>query len=267
MQTQLNGIKFITKEVGDKIKRYELLTDHTINLEKPIICRIDGNRFSKLTKNCDKPFDKDFTKLMQSTTQFAMDYLDATIAETHSDEISLFFNLFPSEPSTLPFNGRLQKLCSIVASKVSTKFNLLLSQDKNLSNKLKIKEPLAVFDCRFFNISYGDVCTYLKWRKYDSYRNSVQALGRKYIPHSQMQNLKSRDITDKLINDHEIFWETELTDDEKWGSYYKKVKIETKFTEEELITLPEKHHAKKNPNLIFTRSQIIKTDFKNLFII
>ena len=48
------------------------------------------------------------------------------------------------------------------------------------------------------------------------------------------------------------------------GVYFKRIKRFTQFTADELERLPEKHHARLDPNLVFERSEIMQVELPRL---
>jgi tRNA(His) guanylyltransferase len=149
---------------GNEIKNYEKFGELILPKDKSIIIRLDGNSFSKLTKNKNfkKPFDDDFRKGMESSLIKTFEYTGAKIGYSQSDEITLLL-------SNNGFLGnRVSKLCSLVASIASNAFNEYFLKDGEFLN--------AIFDCRAFIVPYEEVNNVFLWRQQDALKNAVYSV-------------------------------------------------------------------------------------------
>jgi tRNA(His) 5'-end guanylyltransferase len=264
--------------IGDKIKKYEkVITSIKLDDTKPIIIRLDGNNFSTFTKNLTKPFDKNFSLLMEEISKFALLETGADFSYSQSDELTLIY--FPRKSKQTFFNklisffnktkknenksqfyhdGKLYKILSKLASKVSVRFNSLLP--KYLPNKVGT-EP--IFDCRIFNVPNNDlVFGTIKWRFRDARRNSILNASYWTLGHNQIANKNTGEMLSLLL-DNGIDWETYPVEF-KYGTFFKRELVKNKLTEEELKTLPLKHNARKNPEMEFERTIIQKYNFDNI---
>lgn len=119
-----------------------------------IIIRVDGRSFSKLTETSfNKPFDERFKTLMAQSTHALMTDLQACIAYTQSDEISL---LLPKH--TQHFDRRVEKLVSTSAAAASAHFSLGLGQPVQFDARLWLGADL------------DQVQQYFQWRRADATR-------------------------------------------------------------------------------------------------
>lgn len=157
-------------KMGDRFKAYEESSEQILPARLPVILRLDGNSFSKLTKReeFDKPFDLQFEGSMNAAAMAVMDYCSGSqVAYAQSDEISILLRNTMSV-NTEPFLGnRTQKLASLCASKASVAFNKA-NADHNI-------ETEAVFDCRAFVLPPHDVNNYFLWRQRDAFRNCIHS--------------------------------------------------------------------------------------------
>ena len=123
-----------TKTLGERMKEYEAQPFEHIDGHyvlpcdgRPVMARIDGHCFSKFTKGFKKPFDEKFSQAMVQTACDLLQEFKACTAYTQSDEITLIFipvkNEETSEWREWPFRGRVVKMCSLLASYASTRFN------------------------------------------------------------------------------------------------------------------------------------------------
>lgn len=157
-------------DISDRMKGYEQVWDIRMPARLPVIIRLDGNSFSKLTKKMgfDKPYDVAFRGYMARTTKAVLEYCSgAVIGYTQSDEISILLNNFTSLESEPFLANRIQKLTSLTASIAASAFNYCLDpvETKNL----------AAFDCRVFVLPESEVNNYFLWRQQDAFRNCVSS--------------------------------------------------------------------------------------------
>lgn len=244
--------------IGDKIKKYEkVITSIKLDDTKPIIIRLDGNNFSTFTRNLNKPYDFRFSELMQEVAKFALQETGFDVCFTQSDEISLVY--IPKENnSQIYHDGKLYKILSKLASKVSVRFNTLLP--KYLPAKVD-DEP--IFDCRIFNVPDINLAfETIKWRFKDARRNSILSLGYWTLGHNKIVNKKGKEILELLLENNIDWYSYPI--EYKYGSFFKRDVVKNKLTEEELKDLPLKHNAHKNPEMEFERTIIQKYNFDNI---
>jgi tRNA(His) guanylyltransferase len=180
-------------ERDERFKSKEIYKD--IKALPPVIVRADGRNFKDtLAKlGLEKPYDIRFMEAMGSAARSLMEKsgLGPDWAYTFSDEFNVFFK-------DLPFQGRVEKLDSVVASFLSSALTLSLG----------VGAPLA-FDARVVPLHYEDVAGYLKWRQAEAWRNHMQAYGFYTLvkegvserdASKRLQGMKFEDI-------HEMMWQ------------------------------------------------------------
>ncbi|TAJ43459.1 tRNA(His) guanylyltransferase Thg1 family protein [Methanofollis fontis] len=125
----------------------------------PVILRLDGRAFHRLTARCEKPFDTRFHAAMLGTCRRLLtgSGLNPVCAYTFSDEISLYCPV-------LPFGGRVEKLDSVGASYAASAFTL----------EYGVTEPLA-FDARVIPVTPDYAVEYLAMRQREAWRNHINA--------------------------------------------------------------------------------------------
>ena len=144
----------------NKFKRYEKASEQVLPENMPIVARIDGSNFLKLTdEHFEKPFDAEFESLMNSAAKGVLEYCtEAKLAYIHSDEISTVIR-----PSHEPFlAGRTQKLASLLAAKATAAFTA------------EFGKP-ASFDCRVFVMPKWEVVDYFEWRQEAAWTNCLHS--------------------------------------------------------------------------------------------
>jgi len=180
--------------LGDRMKhnhedRYRFYLTRRI----PVIIRLDGKGFTKLTKKCEKPFDTNFNACMVYTmVNLCQELQGAKCAYTQSDEISILLTDFDNLTTEAWFDYNLQKIVSISAAISSAKFTKTFCDEHSYD--------IACFDSRAFNLPKEEVCNYLVWRQKDWIRNSVSMLARAYFSHKECMNKKQNQLHDMLHN-------------------------------------------------------------------
>lgn len=216
--------------LSKKIKEYEKEFEFYLSKEKPaIVVRLDGCSFKNYTKHLNKPFDERLTKTLVKTTEFLVEKLNANLGYCQSDEITLVFNTLNINDSLL-FNGRIQKLCSIVASMASVKFNQFIREHnwnelKDTKHMNKILESNAFFDCRIFNVdSEKDAMECVYWRhNYDCRRNSINQIGFSNFSHKQLNKVSVKNLIDKLKLEKNVDIIRDYPLENIFGSFVKKL--------------------------------------------
>lgn len=237
-------------DLGDRMKEYEKReTERSFLPLLPVCARLDGRAFHSFTQDLEA-FNPDMTRIMQETTKYLVEESNALIGYTQSDEISLIF-YSPSRRSQIFFDGKVQKLNSILASMATIYFYKRITE----SWKQKIGS-FPQFDCRVWQVpDKSEAINTLIWREMDAVRNSIQSLGRANFSHSTLQNLNSSQIQDLLMTEKGINW-SKMPDHLKRGTYFQRVKYARPYTSEEIEKLPPKHEARANPELVVVRSDV-----------
>lgn len=125
----------------------------------PIIIRLDGRAFHQFLsrQSLQKPFDSRFADAMVQvcTALMTESGLSPVLAYTFSDEISLYL-------TELPFEGRIEKLTSVIASFASSALTIAMNASTPIS-----------FDARVIPVEAGMVTRYLSWRQKEAWRNHM----------------------------------------------------------------------------------------------
>ncbi len=236
-------------KLGDRMKMYEQMeAGRKLMPGLPICIRVDGRAFHTFTRGMQRPYDTDMSNAMIETMKFLVEQTNACIGYVQSDEISLVL----SDIKAPMFDGKIAKLNSVIASMATAKFNEVI-------HKSYPTKPLAFFDCRCWNVpSRTEAVNNILWREFDATKNSISMAARSVYSDAQLLGKNGSEKQDMLIekginwNDYPVFF--------KRGTYARRVVTTRKFTEEELDKLPEHHEARKNPDLLITRSTIETID-------
>lgn len=179
-------------QLGDRQKLYEKATDYEIIRRVPVIIRVDGRKFSSLTKKLPRPFCPKMLNLMSDTMINSIKNIDGAIfGYQQSDEITFVLRNDQSLDSEPWFGNRIQKICSITAALVTLNFNNLL---KDLQDP-PVLLGQAIFDARVFALpSALEVANNLIFRQHDCIRNAITSASR-----AELSNKFGKKTTDKIL--------------------------------------------------------------------
>jgi len=111
--------------LGDRIKHnYENRNRSYLLRRTPVIMRLDGKAFHTLTRNCNKPFDIEFSSAMiYAGHKLLKEIQGAECAYTQSDEISILITDYETLETEAWFDYNVQKMTSVAASVASLAFS------------------------------------------------------------------------------------------------------------------------------------------------
>ena len=176
-------------EIGDRMKEYEAIYSMRAMPNCPIMVRIDGKAFHNFTSNLAKPYDANLMTAMDELTKELISFSGAVLGYTQSDEITLVLAK-KSREYELFFNGKVQKLSSVLASFATATF------PKYFQNEGKV----ALFDCRVFSVpTLSEATNCLLWREMDATRNSVQMAARSVYSHKECENKNASQLQEMLF--------------------------------------------------------------------
>jgi len=230
------------------MKEYEDIWNFKLPKHNTIIIRVDGKRFSKLTTVLNKPFDATFHTIMELTAIDVAKQIDGCkMAYCQSDEVTFILNNYGTQ--TPYFDGRIQKISSIVAANMTVNFYTnylayILEYQENLDNNLskyseedvkvlserisnlwKFLNQKPIFDARCYIVPSDEEIDVLIERQNSSINNSILSIGQYYIGKKEVEGLKNNEIIDILKNNSYNI-EDILTDRDKYGAIiYKDAEI------------------------------------------
>lgn len=153
------------------MKSYEECYNYALLPRVPIVLRLDGKNFSKLSKKLklEKPFDQRFSIYMTETAKAVMSKIQGCmLGYTQSDEITLIIRTDQSDQTTPWFGNRIQKICSVCAGLASVEFS------RNIIEISDTYRGPVCFDCRVMNVpSLVEAENNLIWRQNDCVKNSI----------------------------------------------------------------------------------------------
>lgn len=253
----------IKQTIEDRMKLYEAWSGKTaarVLPQLPAVARIDGKNFSKFTDNLGRPYDIRLSDLMGRTTTFLVHITNACIGYTQSDEITLIWG----RERPVYFDGRINKVNSILAAKTSVFFNYHL--EKALPEKYKALlegedwDKAPVFDCRLWSVpSEIEACNVLLWRELDAVKNSISMAAQAHFSHKQLHGKHTGEMQDMLFKEKGINW-NDYPAFFKRGRYIQHRTVKRAFSTEELASLPPRHAAHNDPGLEIARRTIVDVD-------
>ena len=176
------------------MKDYEVYSFLRVPKSSKIIIRLDGRSFHKLAHDLklNKPYDENFYNVISKVCEDLFEEFSPLFVYTFSDEISLILD-------NVPFEGRVEKIDSVVASFTASSFVMHYNAD--------FRKPPA-FDSRIIPISDDDVLKYFKWRQDECWRNCVNSHGISYLK-SKYSNDEANDKINglKLNEIHELLFQ------------------------------------------------------------
>jgi len=183
-----------------KLEENEVFSKLRIPENNEFFIRLDGRRFSGICKllDAEKPFDVRIARcFVRAARAVYSSGFTPSLCYLCSDEVNLLF-LPPS-----PFNGRVEKLDSVLASAVSSGFTLAV-------NEIFGKRIVAPFDSRVILTPAELIFEYLTWRQRELNGNYLNAYGYWTLireglnPRTAAQQLEGLDSAEiaKLITKH-----------------------------------------------------------------
>lgn len=223
------------KALGDRQKAFEgREAGRKLMPGLPVIVRLDGRSFHTFTRGLARPYDARLSRAMIETTKYLVDETHASIGYCQSDEISL---MFPNTDAAVPmmFDGRAQKLTSVLAAIATAKFNQQMVA--NIPEKAHL---LPVFDARAWAVSNLDIAAeHFVWRETDATRNSLTMAAHAVYSHKELHKAgfarKHEMLHAKGINwnDYPAFF--------KRGTFVRREAVLKELSPTELARIPVKH--------------------------
>lgn len=237
-------------DLGDRMKSYELLeTGRRIDPTLPIYARIDGRGFSRFTKGMQRPFDPRMTRCMIETARHLVDGTHAAIGYVQSDEISLVWGPVNGDSDRF-FSGKIQKMCSVLASMAAAKFAVEYAREFG-----EISHDFPHFDCRVIPMpSTIEAANMLLWRELDARKNAISMAARHFFSHRDLQGKSGKEMVDMMLakgqsmdSYHSCFTR---------GTWLQRRTASRRLTKDELDRIPPKHRPRADE--LVERSSIIE---------
>jgi len=210
-------------------------TGRRMFLELPIYARIDGRSFSKFTKGMTRPYDQHMSTIMQQVTKYLVEATCAQVGYTQSDEINLCW----TEPNTVFFRGKTQKMVSTLAALATSKFTLLALE---VWPDLVHATP-PTFDCRVFQLpTLKEAVSAFTWRERDATKNAITMAASTVYSHGELLG-KTGSEKQEMLHQKGINFNN-YPDHFKRGSYFTRQRKLRVLSEAELEKIPEAFRPK-----------------------
>jgi tRNA(His) guanylyltransferase len=236
--------------LGDRMKAFEHIeAGRRLMPGLPIMARLDGRSFHTFTRGMTRPFHEPMSRAMIETARFLVEHTHACFAYTQSDEITLGFWNEDPRSQTL-FDGRVQKLTSILAGLATAKFN-----QETLARMPEKAHLLPVFDARVFNMPDLDTMVEcVLFRALDCAKNSITMAASAYYSHKELHG-KSGSAKHEMLRSKGVNW-ARYPEFFKNGTFLRRETAERVLTAQELARIPEKHR----PSGPVVRSQVVEVN-------
>ncbi len=233
---------FVSQMLEERMKIYENSEHKNIPANQPFIVRLDGNNFKKYTAAFDKPMDTNFAKIMIMTMNNLISKFNATTGYTHSDEISLVFDKVAADSNDSNihqnhiYNGRISKICSIMAAYCSVVFNKLVinlinNNPESYSEEQRtfIGQSIPFFDARVVIFPKNrdmEIVNYFVWRSVmDCGRNCISTYAKYKLGAELIKNKKKNEMIE-MMKSTGFNIDAEVPLFFRQGAYSKKIAVE-----------------------------------------
>ena len=213
------------KEIGDRIKSLEEKSETEISSNKPFLIRLDGCSFHTFTKGMERPYDTRMIESMEKTTEDLVKKFHPRTGFCQSDEITLLFPMCDTDKGQRHlYNGRVQKLCSIIASYTSVRFTYHMRMYKWESKFDDRMDEGAIFDARvIIPESDDDVLNAFLWRQqFDCSRNAVMGIAQAHFTHRQLHGKNCKEALSMLVEKGVEIYDGEIPNSFLYGTFIKR---------------------------------------------
>jgi len=237
----------VSDDFGDRMKTYE--PKGRLMPLLPVIARLDGKSFAGFTRKMDRPYDERMSDSMVAVTKHLVDESGARIGYTQSDEITLVLHS-DTHDSQIYFDGKTQKLVSVLASMASVKFYSEIR--KHFPNA-----GLPVFDCRVFSVpSKMEAANAILWREQDATKNAISMAAHHHFGHKATLNMTGKEKQEKLFQDAGVNF-NDYPARFKRGTFVRRVLVDIELTTAEYAKIPEPHRPE---NRWVQRHRLVEID-------
>lgn len=245
-------------KLGDRMKLYEgMEADRRLMPLLPVLARIDGRSFHSFTKGMNRPYDEAFSLCMIDTTIALVRETGACMGYTQSDEITLAWP-GSTQQSQIWFDGRVAKMTSQLAAQATLAFYRLV-----LERMPHYADRLPTFDARVWNTpNTTEAANVFLWREWDATKNSVSMAASAHYSHKQLMGKNSPQKHD-MLHAKGVNW-NDYPSMFKRGTYAQRRVVNYPFSAKEIESLPPKHAARTNQNLMVDRAVISVFDMPPL---
>lgn len=199
-----------------RMKDYEKTwCDLRADPDLPHIIRVDGKNFSTFTKSFETFDDTIHAGMIQAAKDLLTAFPSATLAYTHSDEITI---VFPAGAINTSYDGKILKLVSISSAVATRGFN-------DGIRRIIGDIPGAVFDSRIVPLpSDEEIANNLLFRARDNIRNAKIGFAQIYYSAKELHGIPADVAITKVSAEKGITWES-LPEWVKYGDFIKRTLV------------------------------------------
>jgi tRNA(His) 5'-end guanylyltransferase len=240
-------------DLGDRCKQFERVeADRRAMRGLPLLARLDGRAFHTFTRGLQRPYDPGMSMAMIETTRTLVQEMVALVGYTQSDEITLAWYEPSQSASDYAFDGRFQKLASVLAGMASARFCQLLAEHL----PAKVSET-PHFDCRIWQVpTLGDAADVFIWREDDATKNSITMAASAHYSDRELDG-KSSSAKQEMLWQKGVNW-NDFPAFFKRGTYLQRRSFDRTLTDEERARIPEPHRPP--PGTAVKRTQVVELD-------
>lgn len=218
----------------------------------PLLARLDGRAFHTFTRGLRRPYEHGMSMAMIETARHLVRELIAVVGYTQSDEITLAW-YEPSQSLTdYLFDGRYQKLASVLAGMASARFVKLVAE--HLPGKAS---ETPHFDCRVWQVpTLADAADVFVWREDDATKNSITMAAGAHYSDRELDGMNSS-LKQEMLWRKGVNW-NDFPSFFKRGTYLQRRSFDRELTDEERARIPEAHRPA--PGATVQRTQVVELD-------
>ncbi len=180
-------------DLNRRMRIYENATKQYLASKVPVIIKVKGNFFNKIT-NKDEIKKKLFKQAIEISIQNVIKEMEGfKLAYSHNDEVIFLITDYDKDTTQSWINYDVSKIVSIVSAKFNMTFNKYLNESTCLLDKDYI------FQVKCFSISENEIVNYFLWRAFDCQRNFLQNTCRMYYSSEEIYKKNLNEIMDMLF--------------------------------------------------------------------
>ncbi len=243
--------------LGDRCKQYEQQEAGRRAMRGlPLLARLDGRAFHTFTRDLQRPYEPGMSRCMIDTARYLVQETIAKVGYTQSDEITLAWYEPSQSTSDYAFDGRFQKLASVLAGLASARFVQLVARE--LPHKAA---EVPHFDCRVWQVpTLADAADVFVWREDDATKNSVSMAAGAHYSDRELHG-KDSAAKQELLHARGVNW-NDFPAFFKRGTYLQRRAVERRLTDEERARIPEAHRPPADA--VVTRNQVAELELPPL---
>jgi tRNA(His) guanylyltransferase len=230
--------------LGNRLKRLEALsTSRYLMPGAPVYARLDGRSFHTFCRGLEKPYSMQFISAMQEATKRIVDDFGCLLGYAQSDEISICWK----DISKAPFEGRIQKLESVLASSASAYFNYeIFGTEKYPELRRRAEKCIPVFDCRVFNVpSMEELANAFLWRENDAIKNSINGMSLSFFSQKELDK-KNCDEKVHMMRMKGYCFHEDTMESFMRGTFFQRKLAKKEISESEIMKIPERNRPEKD---------------------